>query len=70
MGQKIGAYLAYLGCVEPVAFTQVRRAAWAVEQEHSFTFRANDMHMGRRVVVGVDRDPQAADTQDRGHDVV
>jgi hypothetical protein len=28
------------------------------------------MHMRRRVVVGVDRDPQAADTQDRGHDVV
>ena len=57
MGQQIGAYLAYLGCVEPEAFTQIRRAARAVEQEHSFTFRANDMHMRRRVVVGVDRDP-------------
>ena len=33
MGQQIGADLAYLGCVEPVAFTQVRRAAWTVETE-------------------------------------
>jgi hypothetical protein len=28
------------------------------------------MHMRRRVVIGVDRDPQAADAQDRGHGIV
>ena len=70
MGQKIGGHLAYLGSVEPVAFAQIHRPGWAVEQEHSFTFRANDMHMRRRVVIGVDRDPQAADAQDRGHGIV
>jgi len=26
-----------------------------------------NMHMGRRMIVGIDRDPQAANAQDRGH---
>lgn len=67
MSRQIGRYLAYFGSVEPIAFAQLRRAAGAVEQEHGFTFRADDMDMRWRVVVGVDRDPQAVDAQDRGH---
>ena len=56
-------HLAYLASVKPIAFAQFR---WAVEQEHGFAFRADDMDMRRRVVVGVDRDPQAVDAQDCG----
>lgn len=67
MSQKIGRYLAYLGSFEPVAFTQTRRPSRAIQKEHSFAFRANDMHMWGRVVVRIDRDPQAADAQDRRH---
>jgi len=67
MAQKIGGHLPYFGSIEPVAFTQVRRTSWAVEQEHRFTFRADDMHMRRRMVIRVDRDPQAANAQDRKH---
>jgi len=61
MGQEIGGHPANLGSIEPEVFAQLHRATWAIEQEHSFTFRANDMHMRRWVIVGVDRDPQAAD---------
>jgi hypothetical protein len=67
MGQEAGRHLAYLGSVEPVAFTQIRRPPRTIRQEHGFAFRADDMHMRGRVVVGLDRDPQAADAQDRRH---
>ena len=67
MSQQISRYLAYSGSVEPIAFAQFRRAVGAVEQEHGFTFRADDMDMRWRMVVRIDRDPQAVDAQDRGH---
>ena len=67
MSQQISRHLAYFGSVEPVALAQFWRTIRAVEQEHGFTFRADDMHMRRRVIVGVDRNPQAVDAQDRRH---
>ena len=70
MSQQTRRHLAYLGSVEPIALAQFHRAARAVKQEHGFTFRADDMDMRRRVVVGIDRDPQAVDAQDRRHDLV
>ena len=70
MNQQIGGHLAYIGSVEPITFAQFSRAARAVEQEHGFTFRADDMHMRGRMVIGVDRDPQAVDAQNRRHRTV
>ena len=67
VGQKIGSHHPYLGSVEPIAFAQVRRTIRAIEQEHSFTSRADDMHMRRGMIIRIDRDPQAADAQDRWH---
>jgi hypothetical protein len=61
MSQEIDGHAADLRSIEPEVFAQPRRATWAIEQEHSFTFRANDMHLRRRVIVGVDRDPQTTD---------
>ncbi len=52
MRQQIGSDLAYFGSVEAIAFVQFRRAARAVQQEHGFTFRADDMHLRRQMVVG------------------
>lgn len=70
MGQESSSHSAYLRSVEAEAFAQLRRARRAVEQEHGLTFRADDMHMRRPVIVGVDCDPQTADAQDRWHDTV
>lgn len=70
MSQQTGRHLAYLGSVEPIALAQLHRAARAVEQEHGFTFRADDMDVRRRVIVGIDRDPQTVDAQDCRHDSV
>ncbi len=70
MGQQFRRHLAYRGAVEPIAFAQLYRAVWAVEQEHGFTSRADHMGMWRRMVVRVDRDPQDTEAQDRGHGVM
>lgn len=70
MGHDVVGDVAYLVSAEPVAFAQFRRPLWAIEQDHGFAFRADDVHMRRRVIVGIDRDPQAVDAQDRWHGAV
>ena len=70
MGQQIRRHLAYRGAIEPIAFAQLYRTVWAVEQEHGFTSRADHMGMWRRMVVRGERDPQATKAQDRGHAAV
>ncbi len=65
MGQQFRRHLAYRGAVEPIAFAQLYRTVWAVEQEHGFTFRTDHMGMCRRMVVRVERDPQAIQARRR-----
>ena len=70
MRQQTGRYLAYFGFVESVAFPQLRRAVGAVEHEHSFAFRTDDMHMRRQVITRVDRDPRTVEAQNCRHSSV
>ncbi len=54
MGEEIGGDLANLGRAEAVASREFRRSLGAREQYHRFAFRADDVHVRRRVVVGID----------------
>ena len=52
---------------DPVAFPQLWRAVRAVQHEHGFAIRCNDVDMGGAVIVHVDSHAQAIEAKDSRH---
>jgi hypothetical protein len=67
MWRKLLLNRAQFPACEAVVLTKRRRTSGAVQIKQSFFASANDMHMLRKMVVGIDDDQQAIYTQNRRH---
>jgi len=51
----------------PITFPQFWRAVRAVQHEHSFAIRRDDVDMGRAVIIDIDFHAQAIEAKDSRH---
>lgn len=69
MRPQVGFDAPHIPDGEPIGLAQIRRAVWAIQDEHSFAALSPDVDMCGAMVSGIDHHAQGVELQDSRHEI-